>query len=67
MAVQKKRRSKAKKRTRKACWKITVPNLSSCKQCGEATLPHHACKACGYYNGKQVVTIKEKKEKQKES
>jgi ribosomal protein L32 len=21
-------------------------------------LPHHACPACGYYNGKEVVEIK---------
>ena len=67
MAVPKKRRSKAKKRTKKACWKVQVPTLQSCTNCGAAVRPHHACSECGYYKNKPAVQIKVKKVKQKES
>ena len=34
---------------------------SVCKNCGEPCLPHRVCKHCGMYDGKQVITIKQKK------
>tara|TARA_Y100001970_G_scaffold294270_1_gene449536 strand:+ start:14224 stop:14430 length:207 start_codon:yes stop_codon:yes gene_type:complete len=64
MAVPKKRRSKAKKRTHRSLWKIHTPETMACEQCGELTILHHACKHCGYYKGKQVLKIKIKKEKE---
>jgi large subunit ribosomal protein L32 len=33
--------------------------LSSCPECGEAKLPHHACPSCGYYKGKKVIETEE--------
>ncbi|MBH37549.1 50S ribosomal protein L32 [bacterium] len=63
MAVPKKRRSKAKKRTHRSLWKISSPETQTCKQCGELTLLHHACTHCGYYKGKHVLKIKIKEEK----
>lgn len=66
MAVPKKRRSKAKKRTRRALWTITTPNLRPCPSCGAKTYSHRACAVCGQYNGQQVITIKEKKTQQEE-
>lgn len=60
MAVPKQRRSKAKKRTKRSCWKLVMPNLSACKNCGELCHPHRACTACGHYNGRQVLKIKKK-------
>ncbi len=35
-------------------------SLSECKNCGELHRPHHVCDACGFYNGRQVLKIKEK-------
>ena len=60
MPVPKKKRSKSKKRIKRACWKLTLPTLGNCSNCGEPVQPHHACKACGYYKGKQVIQIKVK-------
>ena len=60
MAVPKKRRSKSKKRTIKANWKVKAPNLRACSNCGEFGLPHRVCMSCGFYGGKQVIQIKEK-------
>jgi len=60
MAVPKRKHSKSRKRIKRACWKISAPNLRPCSNCGHLTRSHFACSACGYYNGKQVIAIKEK-------
>ena len=33
-----------------------------CPNCGEVTLSHTVCPSCGWYNGRQVKTVKAKKE-----
>jgi large subunit ribosomal protein L32 len=38
--------------------KVTPVQLISCENCGEATLPHRACAACGYYKGRKVKATK---------
>ena len=63
MAVPKKKRSKSKKRIKHACWKIEPINLRPCPNCGAPGLSHRACSVCGFYKGKQVIVIKQKKEK----
>jgi large subunit ribosomal protein L32 len=67
MAVPKQRRSKSKKRIKKACWKIIAPNLRPCPNCGALVVPHRVCSECGNYKGRQVIQLKVKKPKQKES
>lgn len=37
--------------------KIAVPNLVPCPECGEPSVPHRACPACGKYKGKQVTKV----------
>lgn len=61
MAVPKKRRSKANSRVKKAHWRLEVPNLRPCPNCGFETLSHRACVQCGTYKGRQVIQFKEKK------
>lgn len=61
MALPKRKISKQRGNTRFANWKLTVPNLSECKQCGELKASHIVCPSCGYYNNKPVVEIKEEK------
>ncbi len=63
MAVPKKRRSKSQKRTHRSLWKISSPTTKPCSNCGQLTILHHACTHCGYYKGKQVLTIKVKEKK----
>lgn len=29
----------------------------NCPNCGEARLPHRVCGKCGYYQGREVITI----------
>lgn len=50
--------SKAKSNKRFAqTWKIATPTLVACSKCGELMMPHRACKACGSYNKRTVVTV----------
>jgi len=29
----------------------------NCPNCGETRLPHRVCPKCGYYQGREVITI----------
>jgi len=55
MAVPKRRQSRARRNSRRAQWKLTVPGLIECPQCHEKKLPHRVCLHCGYYRGKDVL------------
>lgn len=59
MAVPKRKTSKSKRDKRRTHQKTEGPNLSSCPQCGEAKLSHHACPSCGSYKGRTVIEIHE--------
>ena len=49
MAVPKCKVSKARRDKRRSnVWKLEMPGLAKCPKCGEYTLPHRACKACGF-------------------
>ena len=55
MAVPKRKKSKSKRNKRRTHQKITGSNPTSCPQCGDARLPHHACPSCGTYKGRTVI------------
>ena len=59
MAVPKRKKSKSKRDKRRTHQKLAAPNLSTCPDCGEATLPHHACPSCGSYKGRTVISTDE--------
>ena len=64
MAVPKRKISKQRKHLRRsATWKMTAPTLVSCPKCGEFKLSHRVCKACGTYNGRDVLKLEEKAKK----
>lgn len=48
------RRTSSDKRRRAAHFALKKSTINACP-CGAAVLPHHACKACGFYKGKKVV------------
>jgi len=52
--------SNTRSRTRRAHDHLTTKSLSKCSNCGTPLIPHRICQKCGYYGGKQVVTIKSK-------
>ncbi|HIE05853.1 MAG TPA: 50S ribosomal protein L32 [bacterium (Candidatus Stahlbacteria)] len=59
MPVPKRRHSKSRGRKRRTHWKKSGPGLIECPHCHELIMPHRVCPNCGYYKGKQVVTIEE--------
>lgn len=63
----KKKISKRQERTRHSTWeRLTLKklsakyNMTTCKNCGAKKLSHRVCPSCGFYAGKQVLTIKSK-------
>ena len=54
MAVPKKRTGASAQRHRRSNWKATVPETTTCPNCGEIVLTHTVCDACGQYKGKVV-------------
>ena len=59
MALPKRKKSKSRRDKRRTHQKTEAPNLSTCPECGEAKLPHHACPSCGYYKGRKVADTEE--------
>jgi len=45
-----KKTSKSRTRTRRAHHRLKPVNYTICKKCGQAKLPHAACRNCGYVN-----------------
>ncbi|MBS3872579.1 MAG: 50S ribosomal protein L32 [Firmicutes bacterium] len=58
MALPKRKTSKSRRDKRRANWKLTSPGMVLCPQCHEAKLPHHICKACGFYKTRKVLAVK---------
>lgn len=44
-------------RTRKASHRWQAPLLNKCPQCGSSVQSHTACASCGYYKGRQVLSV----------
>ncbi|MDD3579576.1 MAG: 50S ribosomal protein L32 [Desulfobacca sp.] len=55
MALPKHKKSISKRNMRRSHQGLTLPQLSTCPQCNEYRLPHHACPHCGYYKGRRVL------------
>jgi large subunit ribosomal protein L32 len=57
MGVPKKRTSKMRRNRRRAAnFKLEKVAVGTCPNCKEPILPHTACKACGHYRGREVVS-----------
>lgn len=54
MAVPKKRTGASAQGHRRANWKATVPETTTCKNCGALVLTHTVCTECGQYKNKVV-------------
>ncbi|MBF0138536.1 MAG: 50S ribosomal protein L32 [Magnetococcus sp. DMHC-1] len=59
MAVPKKRKSKSRGRQGRSHDALHAPSLSTCPNCQEPRMPHRVCAKCGWYNGREVLTIKD--------
>ncbi|MEK7211122.1 MAG: 50S ribosomal protein L32, partial [Patescibacteria group bacterium] len=57
------RRTSSHKRRRAAHFALNPKTLGKCAKCAKPVLSHHACKFCGFYNGREVLKIKAPKKK----
>ena len=62
MAVPKKATSVSRKGKRRSGQhhKLYVKFPMVCPNCGDVTLPHHACPSCGTFKGKEYIQMKTK-------
>ena len=57
MALQQNKMSRRKYRQRKAANRYKGLQTSPCPHCSAARLPHRVCGSCGYYKGKQILSV----------
>lgn len=57
MAVPFRKTSKTRKRLRRTNYKLQVPGMVECPNCGEMKKAHHVCPKCGTYKGKEVIDV----------
>ena len=60
MALPKRKTSKSRIRSRKASHRKRVISVKACPQCGASRQAHRVCPSCGYYRGRQVITVEAK-------
>lgn len=58
--------AKGKQLRRRSHLALQVKMLVACPQCGKAVRTHQACRACGYYKGREVVNVLAKQMKKAE-
>lgn len=58
----KRRHSRQRKGKRRASISLSIPNAIVCPNCGNMTMPHVVCKKCGFYRGKEVLSLKKTRE-----
>lgn len=64
MVPQPKRKlSKGRRDRRRSQDALTAINLVQCSNCGEMRLPHTVCPKCGYYQGKEVISMEKESKK----
>ncbi|NLB68165.1 MAG: 50S ribosomal protein L32 [Lentisphaerae bacterium] len=57
MAVPKRKKSKMRIRMRRAHKKAEISETTLCPECNSVKQTHRACKNCGMYKSRQVLTI----------
>jgi large subunit ribosomal protein L32 len=58
MGVPKRKPSRSRQRMRRASNSVLrLPQVDTCPQCASPYVPHRVCTACGFYKGRQVLTV----------
>lgn len=59
MAVPKRRKSKAKRDSRRANHKISAAVFNTCDVCNAPKQPHRICPSCGWYKDRYALEVVE--------
>ncbi len=51
------RHNRSQSKQRRSHHALEAAPLSTCGHCGAKHRPHHMCRECGYYNGRQVMDL----------
>ncbi|ATZ18652.1 50S ribosomal protein L32 [Williamsoniiplasma somnilux] len=57
MAVPFRKTSKAAKNKRRSHLALASASIVSCANCGAMIKPHHVCRECGFYKGKEIKKV----------
>ncbi|WP_035392201.1 50S ribosomal protein L32 [Chlamydia ibidis] len=60
MAVPRNRHSNARKNIRRSHDAKKTKSAAVCSNCKGSFMPHTVCAACGFYNGKSVISVEKK-------
>lgn len=63
MAVPKQKTTRKRTHDRRAHLRLKKVNLIKCSNCKTDIMSHRVCFACGFYKGKQVITVLTREEK----
>ncbi len=63
-ALPKQRISRHRQGNRRRHIFIAEVHLVDCRNCHQLKRPHHVCPSCGWYNGRQVIQIEERKRRE---
>jgi large subunit ribosomal protein L32 len=58
--LPKRKMSRRRRGNRRAHDALTLRHLVRCDHCNEYKPAHVVCPSCGFYNGEQIVEVKEK-------
>jgi large subunit ribosomal protein L32 len=61
MALQKRRMGRGRIHSRRSAWmrrSSNKPLVQGCPNCSAPRVPHRVCRACGFYGGEVVMTVK---------
>ncbi len=61
--LPKRKLSKGRRDRRRAHDALQNTNLVQCSQCGEMRLAHTVCPNCGYFQGREIVSMKKAEKK----
>ncbi len=59
MPNPRRRHSKTRRDKRRTGDALSAVNVGTCPKCHEPKMSHQACQACGYYDGREVIKVKE--------
>jgi len=55
--LPKRKLSKGRRDRRRAHDALKAVSLVKCSNCGEMRLPHTVCAKCGYYQGREAISV----------
>lgn len=64
MPLPKRRFSRSRRDKRRLQLNLTVPALGRCSHCGASVLSHRICPSCGWYRGREAVSVQSKEKKE---